>query len=485
MANFDQTELLQVQNEIENIMDTIEYDDCLLGGDFNYDKRRLTTFTLSMDSFLEKVGLKSVWEKFPVDFTHIHTDMKSTSILDNFFLNESLLDKVLDAGAVHLGDNPSRHSPIMLKLNVENVLRKDLPKIRRPKRPAWYKATEENINEYTSILNDKLGEFDFPESLECRDVHCQDHKHSEDRDKLVLDILCTMIETSYECVPLSSNPKPANPKSSCPVQEKIPGWKNNIEPLRQDSLFWHSVWVSSGRPPGSLQSVMAWSRRKYHLAVKSAKRLAKSMRERDLLEAAENGDRSLMEEFRKSINKKKSAQVVPESLDGAVGHENILEQFRYVYESLHNSAGTQGGVQEIKNKLQDIIKASDSKEVEKITSSLVKEACTKMKPGKTDVSEGFTSDIFLHAPDILFDYLAGVFQSYLFHGNLTLHILSCAFMPLYKGGLKNPASSDSYRAIAGASQLLKLFEYVILFVWGHLLGSDTLQFGFKSKTSTT
>ena len=49
VANFDQTELLQVQNEIENIMDTIEYDDCLLGGDFNYDKRRLTTFTLSMD----------------------------------------------------------------------------------------------------------------------------------------------------------------------------------------------------------------------------------------------------------------------------------------------------------------------------------------------------------------------------------------------------------------------------------------------------
>jgi hypothetical protein len=36
----------------------------------------------------------------------------------------------------------------------------------------------------------------------------------------------------------------------------------------------------------------------------------------------------------------------------------------------------------------------------------------------------------------------------------------------YHGGLKSPDKFDSYRAIAGASQLLKLFEYVILIVWG-------------------
>jgi hypothetical protein len=90
--------------------------------------------------------------------------------------------------------------------------------------------------------------------------------------------------------------------------------------------------------------------------------------------------------------------------------------------------------------------------------------------------------VFLHAPDILFDQLAEVFKSSLIHGNLTLQILTCAFLPFFKGGLKNPESSDSYRAIAGASQLLKLFEYVILIVWGHLLESDSLQFGYKHGT---
>ena len=97
----------------------------------------------------------------------------------------------------------------------------------------------------------------------------------------------------------------------------------------------------------------------------------------------------------------------------------------------------------------------------------------------------YTSDVFLNAPDSLFDHLAAVFRSYLVHGTVTVQILCCAFLPLFKGGIKNPGIFDSYRAIAGASQLLKLFEYVILLVWGDQLGSDSLQFGFKRGVSTT
>ena len=70
------------------------------------------------------------------------------------------------------------------------------------------------------------------------------------------------------------------------------------------------------------------------MAVKSAKRLAESMKSRDLLDAAEQGDIKLMEELKKSISKKSSVQSVPESLDGKVGHEDILDQFKYIYESL-------------------------------------------------------------------------------------------------------------------------------------------------------
>ena len=120
-----------------------------------------------------------------------------------------------------------------------------------------------------------------------------------------------------------------------------------------------------------------------------------------------------------------------------------------------------------------------------MTSSVVKQACSRMLPGKSDVSGVYTSNVFLHARDCLFDHLAAIFRSFLTHGTVSLQVLSCAFLPLFKGGLKNPSVFYSYRAIAGASQLLKLFEYVILIVWGDGLVTDTMQFGFKKGVSTT
>ena len=90
--------------------------------------------------------------------------------------------------------------------------------------------------------------------------------------------------------------------------------------------------------------------------------------------------------------------------------------------------------------------------------------------------------LVLNAPDTLFDQLAALFPV---HGTVSLSLLACTFLPLLKGQLKNPADPGSYRAIAGSSLLLKLFEKVILLIWGSLLASDILQFCYKPGTSTT
>ena len=71
------------------------------------------------------------------------------------------------------------------------------------------------------------------------------------------------------------------------------------------------------------------------------------------------------------------------------------------------------------------------------------------------------------------------------HGTVTVSLLACAFLPLLKNALKNPADTNSYRAIAGSSLLLKLFDQCVLLVWGELLSSDSLQFGYKEGSGTT
>ena len=370
---------------------------------------------LSVKTFLERIGLSSVWEKFPIDFTHVHTDGHSSSILDNFFMSKKLLDMVSDAGPIHLGDNRSRHSPIMLKIQLEDMptRNKAQPKIVRVKKPAWYKASHDNKTEYTALLDQKLGDLQPPDCLNCSDADCQLEEHTRDRDRYVVDVMCAIMESSHQSIPMSSS------GSSGKKKDQLPGWEENVAPAKEDALFWHSVWMSAARPAtGELHRLMAWTRNKYHYAVRKAKRLADTIKSRKLLEAAEEGNAALMEEMKKSMNTKVVEQSVPECLDGKVTHDDILERFKECYEELYNSAGSEDAMVTIKSKLDQAIKKcsnSSAMEIGKVTGQVVKDACCRMRPGKNDVTEVYSSDVFLHAPDTLFVNLAAVFRSFLFH----------------------------------------------------------------------
>ena len=70
------------------------------------------------------------------------------------------------------------------------------------------------------------------------------------------------------------------------------------------------------------------------------------------------------------------------------------------------------------------------------------------------------------------------------HGSVTPSVLACAFLPLLKP--KKPELETSFfRAIAGSLLILKQFEKTVLELWGNLLQSDGLQFGYKCGASTT
>ena len=87
-------------------------------------------------------------------------------------------------------------------------------------------------------------------SLGCSDPLCSDPTHSTERDDHVLDILCSIVESSHTKLPLAGGRRaaPANSKSGKVSGGNIPGWNEEVEPFRQDSLFWHEVWISAGKP---------------------------------------------------------------------------------------------------------------------------------------------------------------------------------------------------------------------------------------------
>ena len=174
-----------------------------------------------------------------------------------------------------------------------------------------------------------------------------------------------------------------------------------------------------------------------------------------------------------------------EVVEGAEGEGETVEKFKEIYEALYNSSESQEAMRVIKDSLKMEIGPNSIDEVVKITGRIVKEAACRMKPGKSDISGAYSSDALLNAPDSFFESIAAVFRSFLVHGTVSKFLLGCAFLPLLKSTLKDPSSTDSYRAIACSSLILKLFDNCILLLWGDLLSSDSLQFGFKQKASTT
>ena len=110
--NVDCKEILDTLAEVKRILDTSVYTDVIWIGDFNWDRSRTSRFANIMEKFMSDMNLVDVWDKFQVSHTHIHTDLKSTSTIDRVLVNERLLEFISDAGALNIGDNPSRHSPI-------------------------------------------------------------------------------------------------------------------------------------------------------------------------------------------------------------------------------------------------------------------------------------------------------------------------------------------------------------------------------------
>ena len=349
--------------------------------------------------------------------------------------------------------------------------------------PAWGRAKEEELEAYARNLHQKLLTVKCPGSLmHCQDPLCEVSAHSDARDNVVLDILLALVESSYSSLPLTGQ---AGGRGQ--VDRKVtPGWSVEVEPYRRQSNYCYRAWLAGGRPShGDLHRAKVDSHTKFQYAVRRVKRASKLNQAKGLFEAAKAGDTALMKEMRRVQSGNGMLDELPDTVDGVTGQEDVANQFGEVHSALYNSAESDVEMEELKNRIRRLVQTEDSKaEIDKLTAETVKKAAGKMKAHKMDVSQGFTSDCILHAPDILFQLLALVFRDWLVHGTVTKSVLSCAFIPLIKGQ-KDPGKSDSYRAIASSSLLLKLFEYSVLQVWGDCLHSDTVQFGFKRGCGTS
>ena len=485
--NFNDDELIKTLEDIKFIVNDCDRDDkVILLGDFNTDFSRNTAFVNRVRDFMLENDFSTLWNKFPIDFTHCQTVFRNMqphhyfSTIDHFFVTENFRNSCLDASVLHFAENTSNHEMIYMKIKCpdqairggENLLNEINTA------PNWNKATPYQIISFKNELKEGLSNIYVPDTaLYCRSVHCaQQENHQDQIDLYIVQILSLLDDAVDFNIPKVKTPE---------MKTGTPGWREFVEPIQSDMRFWHSIWVSSGKPRNSVvHNIYKHLRRQYIYAQRHIKNCEKEIRNVKFLEAASKGN---MLNILKSLKNQRRTNKcnLPNSIDNVNGSSQISEHFRASYYDIYNVHSNKYDLKSIFNSINKDVSGENCQWLSKITPKLVTKLLDRLNNGKSDQVFNFKSDGLKTAKDIIAAPLAKVLKSFLIHGYVTDLFLSCSLIPLIKDNRKSKTVSSNYRLIAISSLLLKLIDLILLELFGSKLGVSNLQFGFQAKSSTT
>ena len=114
-----------------------------------------------------------------------------------------------------------------------------------------------------------------------------------------------------------------------------------------------------------------------------------------------------------------------------------------------------------------------------ITPAIIRQCVFRLKSGKGDDDIGFRSDHLINGPQRLFVILSLLFNSMLVHGYTPDALLKSTIISILKDSAASLARSDYYRGISLFNSICKLFDHVILFLFGSQLEASDMQLSFK------
>ena len=481
-------ELIKVLQDIQYILDLCN-DQCniIFMGDLNADFSRDTVYVNHVKEFMLNHSLCSVWTKFNCDFSYSHTrnvngtDTTYYSTIDHFCVNSTFLSDCIEAFPLHSPDNISNHEPIFLKINcLENIIG-GVPNISSQNighsKPLWDSATPSDLEEFVNHLEQLVYNIDIPaEALNCTDVHCNCVEHRRELDLYATKLMQAISTAVHQNIP-HSNPSSA-PRAS------VPGWNEFVKPFREDSLFWHSVWISAGRPQNTeLHKIMKNTRNKYHYAIRLVKKEDSEIRKNNFLEKCLNGKINDILKHIKSSRKNKSG--LAKNMDGVSGSENIASHFKNIYEGIYNQHKSTDKVHEILLNLNSCIVDQDRVELNKISETLIVDIISNLHSNKSDSSHNWSTDALKIGVNVLASHFSNLFRAFFSHGYVSELFLDCSLIPIVKDQNSSKTKSDNYRLIAISSLFLKIMDYIVLTLYSDVFKSFNLQFGFQKNCSTT
>ena len=119
-----------------------------------------------------------------------------------------------------------------------------------------------------------------------------------------------------------------------------------------------------------------------------------------------------------------------------------------------------------------------------ITPELIKRCRLKLKSGKFDDNERFTSDYSINSCRRLHFILALLFCSIIYHGHYSDNLLNSTIISIPNNAKASLSNVDNYGGISLSNSINKVFDYVIIELYQDKLISSDIQFAYKTQHST-
>ena len=480
--NFDSNSLNVILATITELIDNVSFDQFVICGDLNCDFRRNTGHVNTINMFINDNMLMKAWDFHFVDFTYTHEydNIISLSVIDHFLWNSNFGNSVLECGVIHNVDNTSDHELIYCICSIGNFEILDIDNCdHKEPIPLWKKASiTDKINYKSSLLNNLNNIIPPNCAFTCSNVHCSDVSHKNNIDNYLLEILYAIDKSCIDTLPLSKNISfDVNKKN----RNHLPLWNELVKPHRDTASFWYAIWLSAGKPINcNIHNIMKRTRNIFHQHVRKAKKIKNEILRNNFTNACLNKELDLFSEIKKHRHSGNSPVL---KIDGIVNDTEIANHFAGIYKSIYNEYSENNELIHVQNNLESKINNSSIFEIEKITPKLIEKSFQYIKNGKYDPVFKFSSDCLKNAPNSLFQHLCTIIKSFLYHGHISSFLVLSTIIPLIKNKLGNKEDSSNYRSISICSVFMKMFDWILILLYGHKLELDVLQFSYQANCS--
>ena len=437
-------------------------------------------YTRLLLPLMEKYDLMSSFEvdvNFNPDtaFTRYDRKTKSYSLIDGILISKDLKSKVSRISICHDGNNVSDHIPVELDL-VLNVQELKSENIRLPLYVNWKKLSSEQKTIFSDKMTENLANIHIPPNeLLHGDKCCQENGHVLALENYFDNIVAAVLQA--ESVLPKTNPN---------IQRSF--WNEDLMDLKQASIDCNTNWKNMGCPKSG---PVYECRKRCHYTYKSAIRKSKAeSREKTNGELYEDLTSKNGVAFWKKWNSiNKAGNIMSSRINGETEEQGIANEFANYFQSVYS-----GSDSSVYSNLKEKFHAefhdyydthiNDNISPYYATWSDMLDIAAKIKLGKATAGL-LRPEHFLFGSVNLLCHLQILFNGMLQHSYVPSAFLAGVITPIVKDSQGDVSSTANYRGITLSCLPAKLFEFLIQKKTSHLIGTDDLQFGFKSQTSTS